>query len=143
MESALLMLLGGLLAIAGGFINLHYQSRLKQKREDRELLHQAEEILIEMQPYLDEVMTYSGKELNELSKNLLYIAMRIKTRGYLDLALKLVEFARMDSKKTKGEAINLIQKVAAISKSALAMYHKKRNEIIKKAWEELKKIGRA
>ena len=142
MEQALLILLGAILAIGGGFINLYYQSRLNQMREDRELLHQAEEILIEMQPYLQEVMTPPGEELNELSKKLLYIAMRIKTRGYLDLALKLVEFARLDSKKTTDEAISLIQEVAATSKSALDMHHKKQNEIFKKAWEELKKIGR-
>jgi len=142
MEQALLILLGALLAIGGGFINLYYQSRLDQRRQDIELFHQAEEILIDMQPYLEEVMTPPSEELNELSKKLLYIAIRIKTRGYLDLALKLVKFARMDAKKTKDEAFNLIQEVAKISKSALAMYHKKRNEIVNKAWEELKKIGR-
>jgi len=142
MEQPLLILLGALLAIGGGFIGQYNQIRLDQKRDDRELLHQAEEILIEMRPHLDEIMTPSSKELYKLSERLLFIAMRIKTRGYLDLALKLVEFARMDAKKTKDEAINLIQEVAEISKSALAMYHKKRNEIVKKAWEELKKIGR-
>lgn len=142
MESILLVLLGGLLTIGGGFFNQYYQRRLNQMREDRELVHQAEEILIEMQPYLEEVMTPPSEELNELSKKLLYAAMRIKTKGYLDLALKLVEFARLDSKKTTDEAISLIQEVAATSKSALDMHHKKQNEIFKKAWEELKKIGR-
>jgi len=142
MESALLVLLGGLLTIGGGFISLHYQSRLNQLREDEEFLHQAEEILIEMQPYLEETMTPPSKELHELSKNLLYAAMRIKTKAYLDLALKLVEFARMDAKKTKDEAISLIQEVAATSKSALDMHHRKRNEMVKKAWEELKRIGK-
>ena len=141
MEQPLLILLGALLATGGGFISLHYQIRLDQRRRDIELFDQAEQILIEMRPYIDEIMTPPNKELYELSKRLLYIAMRIKTRGYLDLALKLVEFAQMDAKKEMGEVINLIQEVAEISKSALAMYHKKRNEIVKKAWEELKKIG--
>ena len=142
MEQALLISLGALLALGGGFISQHNQSCLDQKRHDRELFHQAEEILIEMQPYLEEVMTPPSEELNELSKKLLYAAMRIKTKGYLDLALKLVEFARLDSNKTTAEAISLIQEVAATSKSALDMHHKKQNEIFKKAWEELKKIGR-
>jgi len=142
MEQALLISLGALLAIGGGFINLYYQSHLDQRRRDIELFHQAEQILIEMQPYLEEVMTPPGEELNELSKKLLYAAMRIKTKGYRDLALKLIEFARLDSKKTTGEAISLIQEVAATIKSALDMHHKKQNEIFKKAWEELKKIGR-
>jgi hypothetical protein len=141
MEQPLLILLGALLATGGGFISLRYQIRLDQRRRDIELFDQAEQILIEMRPYIDEIMTPPNKELYELSKRLLYIAMRIKTRSYLDLALKLVEFAQMDAKKDMGEVINLIQKVAEISKSALAMYHKKRNEIVKKAWEELKKIG--
>jgi len=142
MENALLLILGALLATVGGFFNQHNQSRLNQKKEDRELLYQAEEILIETQPYLEEVMTPHSKELNELSKELLYVAMRIKTRGYLDLALKLVEFAKMDIKKRKDEAIYLIKEIAKISKSVLDRHHRKRNEIIKKAWEELKNIGK-
>jgi len=142
MEEAILVLLGALLAIGGGFIGQYNQIRLDQKCKDIELLHQAEEILIEMRPYLKEVMTPPSKELHELSKKLLYIAMRIYTKSYLDLALKLIEFARMDIKKRRDEAISLIQEVAATSKSALDMHHRKRNEMIKKAWEELRRIGR-
>jgi len=142
MEDALLLLLGALLATGGGFINQHHSNRLNQRREDIELLNQAEEILIEMQPYLEEVMTPPSKELNELSKELLYIAMRINTRSYLGLALRLVEFAKMAIRKRKDEVIYLIQETAATSKSALDKYHRKRNEIIKKAWEELKIIGK-
>jgi len=140
MENALLLLLGALLAILGGFCNQHNQSRLNQKKEDRELLYQAEEILIEMQPYLKEVMTHRSKELNELSKKLLYVVMRIKTKGYLDLALKLVEFAKMKTKKEKDEAIYLIKEIATINKSALDKYHRKRDELYNKAWEQLKNI---
>jgi hypothetical protein len=142
MENALLMLLGGLLTMGGGFINLHYQIRLDQRRRDIELFDQAVQILLEMRRYIDEIMTPPSKELNELSKRLLYIAMRIRTRGYGALAEKLIEFASMDTKKEMGELFNLIQKIPAISKSPLAMHHKKRNEIVEKAWEELKKIGR-
>jgi len=138
----LLILLGSLLAIGGGFINLCYQSHLDQKRRDIELFHQAEQILMEMRLYIDKIMTPPSKELYELSKRLLYIAMRIKTRAYFALAKKLIKFANMDTKKEMGEVINLIQKIPTISKSPLYIYHKERNEIVKKAWEELKKIGK-
>ncbi len=141
MEQALLISLGALLAIGGGFINLYYQSHLDQRRRDIELFHQAEGILFEMPPHLDEIMTPPSKELYELSERLLFIAMRIKTRAYVALAEKLIEFASMDTKKEMGELINLIQKIPAISKSFFAMYHRKRNEMVKKAWEELKRIG--
>jgi len=81
-------------------------------------------------------------EFSRLSKRLIYIAMRIKTRAYLALAEKLIEFARMDTKKEIGEVTNLIKKIPAITKSPLDIHYKKRNEIVKKAWEELKKIGK-
>ncbi|HEB36970.1 hypothetical protein LCGC14_0941150 [marine sediment metagenome] len=141
MEQALLILLGALLAMGGGFINLYYQSHLDQRRRDIELFHQAEEILLEMRRYIDEIMTPPSKELYELSKRLLYIAMRIKTRAYLALAEGLIEFASMDTKKEMSELFNLIQKIPAISKSPLAMHHRKRNEMVKKAWEEIRRIG--
>ncbi len=142
MEQLLYILLGALLATGGGIINLHYQINLDQRRRDIELFHQAEGILFEMPPHLDEIMTPPSKELYELSERLLFIAMRIKTRAYLALAEKLIEFASMDTKKEMGELINLIQKIPAISKSALDMHHRKRNERVKKYWEEIRKIGK-
>jgi len=142
MELALSILLGALLSIGGGFISLHYQIRLDQRRRDMELFYQAEEILMEMRRYIGDDIRTPSKELRELSKRLLYVVMRIKTRSYRALAERLIEFASMDTKKEMGELINLIQKIPAISKSPLAMHHKKRNEMVKKAWEELRKIGR-
>jgi len=136
------VVLGAILAIGGGFINLYYQSHLDQRRRDIELFHQAEEILIDMRRYVDEIMTPPSKELYELSERLLFIAMRIKTRAYVALAKKLIKFASINTKKEMGELINLIQKIPAITKSPLAIHHKEQNEMVKKAWEELKKIGK-
>jgi|GEM_PF-2410255 len=140
MENALLVVLGGLLTMGGGFINLRYQIHLDQRRRDIDLFDQAEEILMKMRRYIDK--TPPGKELCKLSERLIFIAMRIKTSGYRALAEKLIEFASMDTKKEMGELINLIQKIPTISNSPLAMHHRKRNKMVKKAWEELKKIGR-
>ncbi len=90
MEQPLLILLGALLAIGGGFISQHNQSRLDQRRQDRELFHQSEEILIEMQPYLEEVMTPPSKELHELSKKLRYLGYRPPAPEAINFTLQVV-----------------------------------------------------
>ena len=68
--------------------------------------------------------------------------MRIRSKRYHKLALKLVEFSKNEIRKTKQETINLIQKIAAIDRSPLDMYHKKMDKLYKEAWEELKRIGK-
>jgi hypothetical protein len=140
MINALLTLFGAILAVIGGFLHQLYQNCLNQKREDRELLHQAEEILIEMEPYLEEVMTPSSKELSELSKRLVLIASRIWTKGNLDLAEKLIGFAKLDSRKTKDNAIQLLEEIATKTSKALDRFHKWEADLFKKAAEEMSQI---
>ena len=138
MKDALLMLFG---AILGGFFNQLYQSLLNQRSKDRELLNQAIETLIEIQPIVDDLPA-AREELIEPSKKLLYIVMRIRSKRYRKLSSKMVEFSKMDIRKTRQETINLIQEIAAIDRSPLDTYHKKLNEMVKEAWEELKRIGK-
>ena len=141
MKDALLLVFGAILAILGGFFNQSYQSRLNQRIKDRELLNQAIETLIEIQPIVDDLPT-TREELIEPSKKLLYIVMRIRSKRYRKLSSKLVEFSKMDIKKTSQETINLIQEIAAIDRSPLGTYHKKVNKMFKEAWEEIKRRGK-
>jgi len=141
MKDALLLLFGAILAILGGFFNQIYQSLLNQRSKDREFLNQAIETLIEIQPIVDDLPA-AREELIEPSKKLLYIVMRIRSKRYRKLSLKLVEFSKMDIRKTRQETINLIQEITAIDRSPLDTYHKKLNEMVKEAWEELKRIGK-
>jgi len=141
MKDALLMLFGAILAILGGFFNQLYQSLLNQRSKDRELLNQAIETLIEIHPIVDD-LTAAREELIEPSKKLLYIVMRIRSKRYRKLSSKMVEFSKMDIRKTRQETINLILEIAAIDRSPLDTYHKKLNEMVKEAWEELKRIGK-
>jgi len=104
MKDALLMLFG---AILGGFFNQLYQSLLNQRSKDRELLNQAIETLIEIQPIVDDLPA-AREELIEPSKKLLYIVMRIRSKRYRKLSSKMVEFSKMDIRKTRQETINLI-----------------------------------
>lgn len=141
MKDVLLLLFGAILVMLGGFFNQIYQSWLNQRSKDRELLDQAEEILIEIQPIVDDLPA-AREELIEPSKKLLYIVMRIRSKRYRKLSLKLLKFSKMDIRKTRQETINLIQEIAAIDRSPLDTYHKERNKMIKEAWEELKRIGK-
>lgn len=141
MKDALLLLFGAILAILGGFFNQIYQSLLNQRSKDSELLNQAIETLIEIQSIVDDLPA-AREELIEPSKKLLYIVMRIRSKRYRKLSDKLVEFSKMDIRKTRQETINLIQEIAAIDRSPLDTYHKKVNEMVKEAWEELKRIGK-
>ena len=141
MRDTLLLLFGAILAVLGSFLTHLYQNWLNQKSKDRELLYQAGEILVEIQPFLGD-LPWAPEEIIEPSKKLLYFAMRIRSKRYSELAYKLIEFSRMDIRKTIDESIKLIQEIASISKSPLDRFHKKQNEIYKKAWEELKRIGR-
>lgn len=141
MKDALLLLFGAILAILGGFFNQIYQSLLNQRSKDREFLNQAIETLIEIQPIVDDLPA-AREELIEPSKKLLYIVMKIRSKRYRKLSLKLVEFSKMDIRKTRQETINLIQEITAIDRSPLDTYHKKLNEMVKEAWEELKRIGK-
>jgi hypothetical protein len=137
MEQVLIMVVGAILAIAGGFLHQMYQNNLTQKRDDRELLHQAEETFIEMLPKLGDIQSPPG-EVDESCKKLLSIAIRIWVKDNLDLAKRMVEFARKDGEKTKDNARQLLKDIADRIGKALDMFHKEQNELFAKAAEELK-----
>ena len=130
-------LFGALLAILGGFLQQAHQNNLSQKREDRELLFKAVDILINMQSTLDDLPA-SRVGMKEPCKKLLLIGSRIYAKSNSDIADKIVEFARMPVKWTKDEANKLLQEVAEVCSKPLDRSHKKFNELIAKVAEELK-----
>ncbi len=130
-------LFGALLAILGGFLQQAHQNNLSQKREDRELLFKAVDILINMQSTLDDLPA-SRVDMKEPCKKLLLIGSRIYAKSNSDIADKIVEFARMPGKWTKDEANKLLQEVAEVCSKPLDRSHKKFNELIAKVAEELK-----
>lgn len=137
MDETFLVVLGAVLAIAGGFLHQMYQNCLTNKRKDRELLHQAEETLIEMLPKLGDIQPPPG-EVDEPCKKLLSIANRIWVKSNLDLAERMIEFAKKDGEKTKDNARKLLIDTADRIGKALDMFHKKQNGLFAKAAEELK-----
>lgn len=141
MEKACWIVFGALLSVLGGFLTHLYQNWLSQKRKDRELLLQAEEILYEAQ-YLFIDLPETSKEIAEARKKLHRITRKIRSRSYLDLALKLAKFCEEPMERTTEKAFNLVKEIEKETRSPLNMYHRKRDEIIKKSWEELKRIGR-
>jgi hypothetical protein len=139
MDETLLVVLGAILAIAGGFLHQMYQNCLTNKRKDRELLHQGEDTLIEMLPLLGDTQPPPG-QVDEPCKKLLSIANRIWVKDNLDLAERMVEFARKDGEKTKENAVKLITDIATKIGKALDRFHKKQNELFRRAAEELRQM---
>ena len=135
-------LFGALLAILGGFLRQARQNNLSQKREDRELLFKAVEILIDMQPTLDDLPA-SREDMKEPCKKLLLIGSRIYTKSNSDIADKIVAFARMPVKWTKDEANKLLQEVAEVCSKPLDRSHKRENERIERVAEALKQIRKS
>ena len=130
-------LFGALLAILGGFLRQARQNNLSQKREDRELLFKAVEILIDLQFTLDDLPA-SREDMKEPCKKLLLIGSRIYTKSNSDIADKIVAFARMPVKWTKDEANKLLQEGAEVCSKPLDRSHKRENERIERVAEALK-----
>lgn len=141
MEKAWWIVFGALLSVLVTFLNNLHQNWLSQKRKDGELLRQAEEVLYEAQ-YLFMDLPETAKEIAEARKKLFRITRKIRSKSYLDLALKLAKFCEdpMDSNTEK--AFILVKEIEKTTRSPVNMYHRERDEIIKKSWEELKQIGR-
>ena len=133
------VVLGAILAIAGGFLHQMYQNCLTNKRKDRELLHQGEETLIEMLSQLGDTQPPPG-QVDEPCKKLLSIANRIWVKDNLDLAERMIKFARKDGEKTKDNAIKLLMDIAAKIGKALDRFHKKQNELARRAAEEFQQM---
>ncbi len=141
MDKALWILFGALLSILGTFLNNLHQDRRSQKRKDGELLRQAEEILYEVQ-HLFMDLPETSKEIAEARRKIHRITRKIRSKSYLDLSLKLVKFCEEPMDSNTEKAFILVKEIEKTTRSPLNMYHRKRDEIIKKSWEELKRIGR-
>ena len=141
MDKALWILFGTLLSVLGGFLTHLYQNWLSQKRKDRELLLQAEKILFEVKALFHD-LPKAPKEMDEARKKLLPITWRIRSKSYYDLALKLVDFCVEPMDSTSEKAFNIVNEIEQATRNPLSIYHRKRDEIILKNWEELKRIGR-
>lgn len=141
MEKACWIVFGALLSILVTFLNNLHQNWLNQKNKDGELLRDAEEILFEAQ-YLYMDLPETAKEIAEARKKILRITRKIRTKSYDDLALKLVEFCEEPRESNTEKAFILVKEIEKKTRSPLNMYHRNRDEIIKKSWEELKRIGR-
>jgi len=131
------LLLGGALASIAGIATQVFQNHALIKRKDKELLLEALEILIGLEPILDD-LPKSRSELSWPCNRILSIAIRIQTKKYRGLALKLIEFSLKDAKHTKEELNNLLDEIRPKISKPFSIFNKKQNEFFKKVAEELK-----
>jgi len=139
MRDALLLLLGAFLSVLGGFISQRNQNRLNQKKEDRELLHEAYRILVKLEPDLDDFQPSLSLEQRELSAELLIAAGKIYTKNYRDLAIKLIKFAERDGQKIKRNLFSLKEEIEKKVSIPLFKYHGAVNETFNRFFKFLTK----
>jgi len=130
-------LLGAALALIGGIAAQIYQNRALTIRKDKELFLEALDILVGLEPVLD-ALPRTRSELSGPCNRIFSTAIRIQTKKFRGLALKLIEFALKAVKHTKGELNNLLDEITPRISKPFSIFNKKQNEIFKKAAEELR-----
>ena len=121
----------------GGILAQKYQNKVLKQKEDRNRFLEALDILIELEPELDDFQA-SPDDVKNPCKCLLNIARRIENEKNYELAIMLIEFAQKDVRHTREYSNELIDKLVAEISKPLYMFRKKQNELFKKAAEELK-----
>jgi hypothetical protein len=139
MEQIIYIVLGAFLALLGGFLTQKYQNHILKKREDRELLLKALDILIDLEPILN-ALPAAREDVKKPCKELFAIARRIQTKSYYGLAEKLIEFALKDVKHTEEEFNKLIDEIRAEISQPFDVFHRKQTEFFKKVAEELREM---
>jgi hypothetical protein len=125
----LLMLL---LSLLGSIYILKYKNRLKQEKEDRNLLHEAHKILIKLKPMLGDFQPGPSPELDELSLELRLTAGKIYLRTNRGIADELIKFSETEDEKTMENLYILEEKV--IKKCSKPIYAREREKT--KVWQE-------
>ncbi len=142
MEQILFIVLGALLALMGGVLTQVYQNNVLRKREDRELLLRALDLLIEIEPILDSFPT-AQEDAKKLCTDIFSIARRIQTKRYRGISEDLVEFSLKNVKQTKEEANRIIDELRSKISIPFDVFHKKEKEFFKKVATEIKKMREA
>lgn len=139
MEQIFYIVLGAILALLGGFLTQKYQNYILQKREDRELLLKALDILIDLEPILN-ALPVAREDVKKPCKAIFASARRIQTKSYYGLAEKLIEFALKDVKHTEEELNKLIDEIRAEICKPFDIFHRKEREFFKKVAKELREM---
>ena len=143
MEQVFYIILGAILALAGGIIAQNYQSRIETKKEDRDLLFKALDILIDLEPYFN-ALPAAHEDVIKPCKKIYAIARRVQTRHYRQLGEKLIEFAQKDVQHTKESLEKIIDEMGTEISKPFDIFHRKEKEFFAKAAEELRNMrGRA
>lgn len=137
MEQIFYIVLGALLALIGGFLTQKYQNRLLIIKEDRKLLFEALDILVDLESKFD-AFPAARDEINQPLRKLFAVARRIQSGRFLGLAEKLIEFVQKEVKHTKDELIKLIEEVSKEISRPLSAFQRKENAFFKKVAEELR-----
>jgi hypothetical protein len=119
----LLMLL---LSLLGSIYILKYKNKLKQEKEDRNLLHKAHKILIKLKPMLGDFQPGPSPELDELSSELRLTAGKIYLRTNRGIADELIKFSKREDEKTRENLYTLDEKI--IKKCSKPLYVREREE---------------
>jgi hypothetical protein len=139
MEQILYIVLGALLALLGGFLTQRYQNHILKKREDRELLLRALDVLIDLEAILD-ALPAAREDVKKPCKEIFASARRIQTKSYYGLAEKLIEFALKDVKHTEEELNKLIDEIRAEISKPFDIFHRKEKKFFEKVAEELREM---
>jgi len=140
MEQVFYMALGAVLALAGGIITQNYQSHVLGKKEDRELLLRALDILIDLEPDFN-ALPAAREDVIKPCKELFAIARRIQTRRYHRLGEKLIDFALKDVRHTEQGLDELIDEMRAEISKPFDVFHRKEKKFFEKVAEELRNLG--
>lgn len=140
MEQILYIVLGALLALTGGFISQHYQNHLNQIKEDENLLFEAECLLLDYYPLIKRKHNHAPTNNNTLKlkleevtfcNNLSKIAIRIRTKRYRNLAVRLAKFALDDIFRTEDNLASLTRDVQmAINRPMIERYESEMKDLL-------------
>ena len=137
MDQIFYIVFGAFLALVGGFLTQKYQNHILIIKEDRKLLFEALDILVDIEPKFD-ALPSARNDIKRPLRELFAVASRIQSRRFFALAEKLIEFVQKEVKHTKTELIQLIEEVSKEISKPLSTFRKKENAFFKRVAEELR-----
>lgn len=141
MEQVYYIGLGALLALLGGIITEIINNHLKQKRDERHLLYEVGQYLLEYTPIFVRINSgdlLPSDEENEsnIRHDLQRIALRIRSWSYRKLAVELTTFSLQKSFRTTKKLGELTDRVhKALNKPMINKYEKEKRKIKEKIKE--------
>ncbi|HEA47455.1 MAG TPA: hypothetical protein ENH97_03500 [bacterium] len=140
MEQIRYIVVGALLALIGGFISQRYQNHLDQIKEDENLLFQVACLLLGYYPLIKRKHNHAPTANNTLKlkneevtfcDNLSKIAIRIRTKRYRSLAVRLTKFALDDIFRTEDNLASLTHDVQlAINTPMIKKYESEMKDLL-------------